>query len=219
MVLDKKIGDSMNLNDEITKFFTIRRNEGTPFTGKYRFGRDQLVDFMAKQNLKYGAEIGVQQGNFSLQLCQKIKDIHLICIDPWAGGYSKRIPAERNEGFFQETKEKLKDYNVTFMRMRGIEASHKIEDESLDFIYIDAIHDFDNICLDLIHWTPKVKVGGLIAGHDFSYQGGGVVEAVTGYTHSHRINDWYITRQFREMLSFFWIKEKYHINGQSIGWS
>jgi len=46
-------------------------------------------------------------------------------------------------------------------------ASKLYTDNSIDFIYIDASHDYENVKNDLIHWYPKVKIGGVIAGHDY----------------------------------------------------
>ena len=39
--------------------------------------------------------------------------------------------------------------------------------QSLDFVYIDARHDYDGCLEDIVAWYPKLKKGGLIAGHDF----------------------------------------------------
>jgi len=36
-----------------------------------------------------------------------------------------------------------------------------------DFIYVDARHDFKGVTLDLELYWPKLKVGGIIAGHDY----------------------------------------------------
>ena len=42
--------------------------------------------------------------------------------------------------------------------------------EKLDFVYIDANHNYECVKEDIEHWYPKVKVGGIIAGHDFHYK-------------------------------------------------
>lgn len=39
--------------------------------------------------------------------------------------------------------------------------------KSLDFVFIDAAHDYDNVLRDIISWYGKVKNGGVIAGHDY----------------------------------------------------
>lgn len=53
-------------------------------------------------------------------------------------------------------------------------------DASLDYVYIDADHHYEPVCRDIDAWLPKVKPGGIIAGHDFCpYTGYGVIQAVT----------------------------------------
>ena len=57
--------------------------------------------------------------------------------------------------------------------MTSVDASKIIEDNSIDFIYIDANHI--DVATDLKCWFPKLKEGGIIAGHDY---GGKVKEDV-----------------------------------------
>ena len=42
-----------------------------------------------------------------------------------------------------------------------------MKDGSLDFVYIDGLHDFGSVKQDIAAWWPKVKVGGFIGGHDY----------------------------------------------------
>lgn len=51
------------------------------------------------------------------------------------------------------------------------EAAAMFADRSLDFVFIDGSHEYQDILADLQAWHPKVKEGGVIAGHD--YQGTG----------------------------------------------
>ena len=63
--------------------------------------------------------------------------------------------------------------------MQSWDAAEKYADGSLDFVYIDADHHYDAVCRDIDAWLPKVRSGGIIAGHDFcNYPGFGVIEAV-----------------------------------------
>lgn len=47
-------------------------------------------------------------------------------------------------------------------------AASFFRDESLDFVFVDAAHDFESVSRDLAAWYPKVRVGGRIAGHDYN---------------------------------------------------
>ena len=78
------------------------------------------------------------------------------------------------------------------------------EDESLDFAYIDANHLYDYVCQDIIHWSHKVRSGGMVGCHDYGPHNCGVVMAVDGYTFCHNIHPWYVT--FEPIPTAFWVK-------------
>lgn len=42
-----------------------------------------------------------------------------------------------------------------------------IENESLDYIYVDARHDYCGVKEDLNNFWPKLRTGGIFAGHDY----------------------------------------------------
>ena len=46
-------------------------------------------------------------------------------------------------------------------------ASELIPDNSLDYIYIDARHDYCGVMDDLEMFWPKLKSGAIVAGHDY----------------------------------------------------
>jgi hypothetical protein len=50
------------------------------------------------------------------------------------------------------------------------QCSEEFANESLDFVYIDALHDYDSVKSDMEAWFPKIKQGGILAGHDYSLQ-------------------------------------------------
>ena len=52
--------------------------------------------------------------------------------------------------------------------MTSLEAAPLIPDHSLDFAYVDARHDYASVLEDLEAWFPKVKPGGILAGHDYA---------------------------------------------------
>ena len=90
--------------------------------------------------------------------------------------------------------------------MLGQDASRYVDDGSLDFVYIDGGHDFDNVMLDLILWSPKVRSGGVVSGHDYyRFRAAGVAPAVDVYTQQHRITQWFLTDE--RTPSFFWVQK------------
>lgn len=54
----------------------------------------------------------------------------------------------------------------------------EFQDGSLDLVYLDADHSYAAVKADIAAWFPKVKPGGIFAGHDFSDSYPGVRQAV-----------------------------------------
>lgn len=77
--------------------------------------------------------------------------------------------------------------NLIFLTGDSLEQSKKIEDNSLDMVYIDAEHDYDNVTGDLSAWHPKIKSGGFICGHDYHDQFG-VKKAVDNFLKITQLN-------------------------------
>ena len=52
-------------------------------------------------------------------------------------------------------------------RLRSAEAAARVPDGSMDFVYIDARHDYESVLEDLDAWYSKLKPGAIFAGHDY----------------------------------------------------
>lgn len=178
--------------------------DNLPFCLKHAT-RNRFGEVFKKFGYTEGAEIGTKKGVYALTLCQTVPGLHLHCVDPWDanqpyGGY--QFTHDRYE---KRARAVLAPYHVTIHKMKSLDALPLFKDGSLDFVYIDANHDFDHACADLIFWSQKVRSGGMVSGHDyFHHCRGGVVRAVDAYTQSHRIDPWYVTEEAQP--SFFWVK-------------
>merc|ERR1711879_559644 len=49
----------------------------------------------------------------------------------------------------------------------SVQAAKMFEDESLDWVYVDALHDHKSVIKDLEAWYPKVRWGGFLSGDDY----------------------------------------------------
>jgi hypothetical protein len=79
------------------------------------------------------------------------------------------------------------------MRMFSTDAVKFFGDEYFDWIYIDANHKYKYIKENLHIWTPKVKVGGLITGHDYGNKNEkrkkwGITKAVNEFVEENTFN-------------------------------
>jgi predicted O-methyltransferase YrrM len=68
------------------------------------------------------------------------------------------------------------------------QVAKRYPDASLDAVFIDADHGLESVRADIAAWLPKVRRGGIIAGHDFAERFPGVVQAVI--EHFARFNVW-----------------------------
>jgi len=87
------------------------------------------------------------------------------------------------------------DY-VTPLMITSEEASKLFNDNNFDFIFIDAEHLYDFVKQDLTNWYPKLKTGGILAGHDYRE---GVQQAVDEFFLGKKIvnavgSSWYIVK-------------------------
>ena len=183
----------------------IHRGDTLPLCGApwHESDRNTLVQIFKEAGFKLGAEIGVETGIYSRFMIDTIPGLKLICVDPWKA-YLKNSQ-EREDKVYERAMGTLSGCNVEIMRMTSMEASKNVPNNSLDFVYIDGLHDFDNVMMDMIVWANKVKVGGIISGHDYIHQYQvGIIQAVNAYTSVHNVYSWYITTD--KLPSWFWIK-------------
>src|SRR3990167_6983093 len=117
-----------------------------------------------------GAEVGVWKGEYSRAFCEAIPGLQWTCVDPWAPYAAYRDNKNQQEAIdhaYAMAQKVLKPYNVRFLRMFSEDAVSFVPDGSLDVVFIDGNHETAYIRQDLDLWTPKVRSGGVIAGHDY----------------------------------------------------
>jgi hypothetical protein len=217
----------MNTLDYIKNKFNIKEEQSPIKLNISRFG--QLPELFKELGFKTGAEVGVSKGRYSRALCEKIPDLKLYCVDPWKS-YDEYVELHDEAGqilldsFLEITKERLAPYNFEIVRKTSMKAVKDFEDSSLDFCFLDGNHTFEYIVNDIAEWSKKVKVGGIISGHDYWNSGKDVgwlsyeatekeqmklcqvKWAVDAYTNANKIAPWFITGRDK-CPSFFWVKE------------
>ena len=122
-----------------------------------------------------GVEIGVAKGDNAVEILKDlpIKQLHLI------DNYAVERP---NFEIAMKATEPYK-HLIKWRLVSSQKANMEFKDDTLDFAYIDASHIFEDVVRDIFLWYPKLKKGGLLAGHDFSPFEPGVCEAVRGLRH------------------------------------
>lgn len=121
--------------------------------------------FFQNKALK-GAEIGVLYGLNSENILENLAMEKLYLIDIW-DDYGESDNSYNHQNAYNEVKRKFGNKtNVEILKGYSSEIAKKIEDHSLDFVYIDANHSYEFVYQDLCSWNPKVKKNGIVAGHD-----------------------------------------------------
>jgi hypothetical protein len=141
--------------------------------------RDHLPKFL-NLNYPFGSmiEIGTYHGDFAQHILAHWKG-KLFCVDPWidqpdedyrdgcanggvAGGRNRMAP------IFQSAMDKIRPYGNRATIYRGFshEAMPRFHHGSMDVVYVDGNHRFENATQDLEGWWGKLNSGGLMGIHD-----------------------------------------------------
>jgi hypothetical protein len=165
--------------------------------------------------LGLGFELGVAEAAFSELLLDRWCGRLLVSVDPWL-----QAPAAEYRDIYNVDQRRQDEFHVTararlarfgrrseIWRMTSSEAAARVLDASADFVYVDARHDFASVLEDLEHWYPKVRPGGILAGHDYldgKFPEGefGVKSAVDSFftARGHRVSHTFLDRPWRSWL-------------------
>jgi len=171
--------------------------------------RIELAGHFAKLGYKKGVEVGVCDGVYSEKLMENIPGLKLYGIDPYTEypGY----PQERIDRKLEDAKNRLSKYeDYVLVIARSVEAAKLVEDGSLDFVFIDGKHDYEDVKEDIETWHPKVREGGIVSMHDYYKRcaGGGVVRA---------IDEW-VEKMGIDLQTTEWDEEAYVDDRQPDAW-
>jgi hypothetical protein len=126
-----------------------------------------------------GVEIGVERGEFSEIILKNSNLKILYSVDSWKEMSDEEYQDINNHNQKKhnqnkaETEQRLSQFGgrSKILCMTSEEASKQFEDNSIDFIYIDANHSYEGCKKDIELWFPKVAEGCVISGHDYIADG------------------------------------------------
>jgi predicted O-methyltransferase YrrM len=158
----------------------------------------QELTFLAKTAAKSSniLEVGSFQGRSTRAMVDN-SIAKITCVDPWDGKTQLYNGVMLSNG----TNE---DYSRFFMNLyefinnRVIPVRKRFDqftsDERFDFLFIDAIHEYDALLSDIKQGLPLLTPDAVIAGHDYCPSWPGVIQAVDEIFPKRKLEDtiWYM---------------------------
>lgn len=131
-------------------------------------------------------EVGSWKGKsasfMGVEIINSGKQIQFDCVDTWLGAPEHREGSTIAGGVFVDAdvvagrlfevftnNMKPLEGHYRAVRLESVEAAATYEDNSLDFVFIDADHTYDAVKSDILAWLPKIKINGIISGHDYDH--------------------------------------------------
>lgn len=142
-----------------------------------------------------GAEVGVFKGEHALSLLKRQSIARLYLVDQYRA--TSQYDQQMLDRARNIAERKLRHYHQKeWVFLPSVEAAQKLG--PLDFCYIDAAHDYESVVADIAAWWPRVKIGGIIGGHDFDPANQPVIQAVIEFAVREKVKlycldpDWWI---------------------------
>lgn len=106
-------------------------------------------------------EIGTDYGFFSFTFAHDFPRAKVVTVDNYAGNGC------RDCGGRNHVERWIKHYpNLRQIVSDGVAAAKLFADDSLDVVFIDALHDYASVSADYAAWEPKLRRGGVVMFHD-----------------------------------------------------
>jgi hypothetical protein len=143
------------------------------------------------------AELGVFKGEFSSEIYKYCKPKNLYLVDLFDGSVTsgdvngENIEKIHGQELFKIVSNKfINNKNVNITKNDSVEFLKTIENDMLNFIYIDSSHEFDHTKNELFWSLKKInKKNGIIAGHDYDKKSFyGVYSAVNEFCNENNFN-------------------------------
>jgi hypothetical protein len=133
--------------------------------------------------VEVGSWFGKSTVYMGVEVLNSGKSIRFDAIDHWGGSpdemaetgmetpmfkYLQNNSVEDAYNTFLNNIEPCKDY-ITVVRGDSMKLVNDYKNNSLDFVFIDSDHSYENVKKEILNWWPKLKVGATIGGHDYNH--------------------------------------------------
>lgn len=137
---------------------------------QYNCSGEGIIELIKDIKNPVGIEIGSDVGETASYLLKTRQDLFLYCVDP----YVTYIDWNNNnlndrEDVLKKFIDTMKPYENRYklLRMKSDDAVDQFLNESVDFVFIDGLHEYEQTLKDCQNYWSKLKTGGLFSGHDY----------------------------------------------------
>lgn len=167
--------------------------------------RDNITRLLTSMSAKRACEIGVLRGN-GLRLLNSVGMELIVGVDMWQP-YGEKNDYDLGQCYKQAHGVKDDLGNVILIQEDSVKAASFFTNGFFDIVYIDASHFYEQVVKDLNAWWPKVRKGGVFAGHDYVDKSRfgdefGVIQAVDEFAAKHKLNIHVTEDKFRSWLTY-----------------
>lgn len=148
--------------------------------------REYVVKRVKEGGWTKGAELGVRRGQLLFRLLDACPELHMIAVDAWEP--NKADMRSVHTDYERRVRVRAKQYKgrITIIKAYTNQAVKNVKDRSLDFVFIDADHSYNNCKEDIELWSAKIKKDGYLLGDDY-HRTPGVKRAVTELLPKHEV--------------------------------
>jgi hypothetical protein len=133
----------------------------------------------ARSDFHVYVELGCWKGHSLRHLARRLQarsePVSIYGVDLWDTSYLKEnapeVDGEADDFLFKMYDKNLVEAGVRAfvrdIRECSWEAASRFDDGAVDFVFVDADHAYESVIRDIRAWLPKLRPGGIIAGHDY----------------------------------------------------
>jgi predicted O-methyltransferase YrrM len=159
--------------------YTINKDQSIMRDNTSSEGLRDLIKELGDTSKMRMVEIGSFIGESTIIFAEHFNQV--IAIDPFQADYHKEDPTSKfnfDEVYDEYMRRTSPFPNIKTLRLTSDSALDVLKDELFDFIYIDGIHTYEQVKIDIDNYLPLLKQGGIIGGHDYGPHWPGVNKAV-----------------------------------------
>ncbi len=119
-------------------------------------------------------EIGSHTGLSTIWMALHATRSHVVAVDPWPeprpGTLDDPFELETGDAVYERFSANVTEHGlwrrITPLRMTSLEAA-RVWLQPVGLLFIDAIHEYDHVASDYLHWSRHLPIGSWLAFHDW----------------------------------------------------